>query len=280
MGTVLAVLTAGIAAAAEPRPAFAGAAVRQIDDYAAALDAARQQEAMLLVSVVPGDGGDADDPVTRQLASPATRRRFSQSGVPWVFCRIGMSTGGKTLVQSTALAALRRGPGIFVVDQAHARWRGRVVSALPQTPGRYYRLTVADVDLLPGLPAGSLTQRSLILAVRRHPEHPQSTGGRCDELLCSAAAAHADHQARLQRQGHHGWETRSRRLRAAAGRASEVCAESWPDQDLLDSCVDCVACWRQSAGHWQAVSSPQTAYGYDLRRGGNGIWYATGIFIR
>jgi hypothetical protein len=59
-----------------------------------------------------------------------------------------------------------------------------------------------------------------------------------------------------------------------------VCAESWENQDLLDSCVDCVASWRQSSGHWNAVRSPQSAYGYDIRRGPNGIWYATGIFLR
>jgi hypothetical protein len=39
-----------------------------------------------------------------------------------------------------------------------------------------------------------------------------------------------------------------------------------------------VASWRQSSGHWRAVSGHHAAYGYDIRRGGNGIWYATGIF--
>ena len=99
-------------------------------------------------------------------------------------------------------------------------------------------------------------------------------------MLCDAAAAHSAHQATLQQQGHHGWQARSQQLAAGRGSAAEVCAESWPDQDLLDSCVDCVACWRQSTGHWAAVSQPQTAFGYDIRRGTNGIWYATGIFIR
>jgi hypothetical protein len=101
---------------------------------------------------------------------------------------------------------------------------------------------------------------------------------RCVSDPCgSEAASHSAHQARIRRQGHHGWDVRSQRL---GGAAAEVCAESWENQDLMDSCVDCVASWRQSSGHWSAVRSPQSSYGYDIRRGPNGIWYATGIFVK
>jgi hypothetical protein len=59
---------------------------------------------------------------------------------------------------------------------------------------------------------------------------------------------------------------------------SEVCAESWPGQGMIDSCIDCVDSWRHSSGHWQGVSRRHRAFGYDIRRGRNGIWYGTGIF--
>jgi len=247
--------------------------------YVAALKAARQQAGMLLVSIEPEPATTATDPVACYLARADVRSRFATSSTPWVFCRLGMEDGGTQLLASSALRELRQGPGVFVVDQAHDEWLGRVVSVLPRTAGKYYQFSLDDLGLLADLPAGSLTQRSMILAVRRHHEAPQSTCGRCDRRLAEAAAAHSAHQARLQVQGHHGWATRSRQL-ATSGGASEVCAESWPDQDLLDSCVDCVACWRQSSGHWQAVSGRQTAFGYDIRRSSNSIWYATGIFIR
>jgi hypothetical protein len=39
-----------------------------------------------------------------------------------------------------------------------------------------------------------------------------------------------------------------------------------------------VASWRQSSGHWRAVSGGHAANGYDIRRGSNSNWYATGIF--
>jgi len=278
---LLVVTTATTEAMATPAPtADRPAVILEINDYAAALETARAHQAMLLVSIEPTSQRQKDDQVARRLACSSLRDRFTAAGISWVFCRLGMDEGGRELIEATSLQELGRGPGICVIDQTPGRWQGRVVTILPRTPGKYYHFLETDLELLPDLPRGSLTQRSLILAVRRHPERPQSTCGRYDDMLATAAASHSGHQASLMRQGHHGWQKRSRQLTGGSGGASEVCAESWPDQDLLDSCVDCVACWRQSAGHWQAVSSTQTAYGYDIRRGNNGIWYATGIFIR
>jgi hypothetical protein len=254
-------------------------AVQRIDAYEAALEAARQSQALLLVSVEPV-GGSPADATGQHLDRPEVQQRFAASGTPWVFCRVGMADGGATLAADPGLVEMRRGPGIFVVDHAHPELAGRIVSVLPRTPGKYYRFSPDHIDQLATLPTGTLTQRSLILAVRIHPEHPQSTQGTCDPSLCQEAAAHSSHQARIRKQGHHGWETRSQRIAGGRGGAAEVCAESWENQDLLDSCVDCVASWRQSPGHWNAVRSPQAAYGYDIRRGSNGIWYATGIFLR
>lgn len=254
-------------------------AVERIDDYAAATAAAQAGGAMLLVSVEPA-GGSGDDVAGNRLESADLQGRFAAGGRPWVFCRLGMEAGGAALVGDPGLVEMRRGPGLFVVDHTGGPYAGRIVSILPRTPGKYYSFSPAHIDELASLPQASLTQRSLILAVRIHPENPQSTSGVCDPALCAEAAAHSAHQARIGRQGHHGWDTRSQRIAAGRGGAAEVCAESWENQDLLDSCIDCVASWRQSGGHWNAVRSPQAAYGYDLRRGPNGIWYATGIFIK
>jgi hypothetical protein len=255
--------------------------------YGAATELARQQQAMLLVSVEPA-GGDPTDAAGQWLERADVQERFAASGTPWVFCRIGIDDPSATdgpqprLIDHPSLAELRHGPGIFVVDHAHDEegLAGRIVSILPRRPGKYYRFDPAHIDELASLPAGTLTQRSLILAVRIHPERPHSVQGVRDPVLAREAAAHSEHQARIRRQGHHDWQTRSQRIHGLVpgGYPTEVCAESWEDQDLLDSCVDCVASWRQSSGHWNAVKSPQAAYGYDIRRGANGIWYATGIF--
>jgi len=259
-----------------------GGAVQRIDDYAAATEAARQTQAMLLVSVEPA-GGDPADAAGQWLERPDVQQRFAASGTPWVFCRLGLHDAGAGLVGDPSLREMRRGAGVFVVDHTPGAYNGRIVSILPRTAGKYYSFSPSHIDELPSLPNGSLTQRSLILAVRIHPEHPQSTQGSFDPTLAEAATSHSEHQARIGRQGHHDWQSRSQALAGRVGGGGypqEVCAESWENQDLLDSCVDCVASWRQSSGHWSAVKSPQSSYGYDIRRGPNGIWYATGIFVK
>jgi hypothetical protein len=276
-------LVARPAAAATPdrKAALETAGIPRIDDYAAAGEAARAAQAMLLVSVEP-NGGDPTDTAGQRLEQADLQERFLRSGMPWVFCRLGMAEAGG-LVGDPSLVEMRRGPGVFVVDHTGGPLTGRIVSILPRTSGKYYRFSPSHIDELASLPSGTLTQRSLILAVRIHPENPQSTFGTCHPILCQEAAAHSSHQARIRTQGHHNWGMRSQRIvgnAGGAGSAAEVCAESWENQDLLDSCVDCVASWRQSSGHWNAVRSPQSAYGYDIRRGSNGIWYATGIFLR
>lgn len=259
----------GVTSAATPlrSPQAEGAAVQRIDDYAAASAAAESLGAMLLVSIERHVG---ESP----LDHPGLHRRMAEADTPWVFCRPDGGTAAR-LGGDPGLVEMRGGDGLFVVDHAHDAWRGRVVSVLPRTPGKYYRFEPHHLDELRSLPEGSLTQRSMILAVRLHPERPQSTAGSFDPVLAAEAEAHSAHQARIRRQGHHGWETRSRRL---GGAAAEVCAQSWDHQDLMDSCVDCVASWRQSSGHWSAVARGHAAFGYDIRRGGDGIWYATGIF--
>jgi len=154
-----------------------------------------------------------------------------------------------------------------------------VVSTFPFSPGQYYRpepfLEILD------LPPGTLTQRTMIFAVRTHPERPSSARGRFHPVLANEAASHSDHQANIRVQGHHNWETRFHRINARIGNgssATEVVAESWPGETLVEAAIECVHCWRQSPGHWRAVRSAHGDFGFDMRRGGNGIWYATGIF--
>ena len=194
---------------------------------------------------------------------------------------------GKSLriLDHGAFSELQKGPGIAVIDLAHegTEYWGYTVSVLPFTPGTYYRFRTSHLETLVHLPPGTLTQRSMILAVRIHPEHPASTNGEEDPILLSEAAVHSNYQAQIRALGHHGWGERFQRIigklfgRGTPGAPVEVVAESWPNEGLMDSCVDCVASWRQSSGHWSAVNAKQASYGYDIREGDNHIWYATGI---
>jgi hypothetical protein len=157
---------------------------------------------------------------------------------------------------------------------------GRVVTALPFAGGKYYRWANSHLNVALDLPPGTISQRTMIWAVRIHPETPRSTAGQPHAALAGAAASHSAHQAQIGVQGHHSWETRFHQVCSAAGAhtASEVVAESWPNENLIDACLDCVASWRHSPGHWNAVRTRHRLFGYDIRRGRNGIWYGTGIF--
>jgi hypothetical protein len=121
----------------------------------------------------------------------------------------------------------------------------------------------------------------MVFAVRIHPESPASTKGDLDPHLAHEAKSHSEYQAQIHVQGHHNWESRFPRIHRLLGfglTPQEVVAESWPHENMLDAAVDCVHSWRQSSGHWGAVKRDQPKFGYDMRRGSNGIWYATGIF--
>jgi len=154
------------------------------------------------------------------------------------------------------------------------------VTALPFASGKYYRWRNSHLNAALELPSGSLSQRTMIWAVRVHEESPASTTGSLHPALAQAAADQSVHQAAIGVQGHHRWETRFHKIRLAAhaNAASEVVAESWPNENLIDACIDCVTSWRHSPGHWQAVRTRHRLFGYDIRRGRNGIWYGTGIF--
>ncbi|RMF99519.1 MAG: hypothetical protein D6741_08355, partial [Planctomycetota bacterium] len=147
-------------------------------------------------------------------------------------------------------------PGLAIVDYASEgeKYYGTVVSVFPFQNGHVY--TRKEMNVILNLPPATLTQRTMIYAVRVHPEHPASADGKLDRYLLSEAEKHSLYQARIRLQGHHNWEQRFHRISAhipPGTLASEVCAESWPGQHLLESAIECVRCWRLSPGHWHAV---------------------------
>lgn len=253
-----------------------------LTSYSEAIETARSQKKLLLVYFT------ADDPRCAQFASQtladpqiaAKLQEFVNVKVP-LDAKVTTENEEVELLKHLAFAEMRGLPGVAILDFAHkdAPYYGCVVSTFPFLP--HLSFTPREMAVILDLPPGTLTQRTLIYAVRIHPEHPGSANGRMDPQLVSEARSSADYQARIGRQGHHFWETRFHRINRLLPfglLASEVCAESWPGEGLLQAAIECVRCWRLSPGHWNAVREPHQIYGYDMKRGANGIWYATGIF--
>lgn len=252
-------------------------------DYGQAVAQAKRDGKMLLIHFV-----DENDPLSRRLETAALQdaevnrmlRRYELLRLPHD-ATIAVDKQPIALLKHEAFAEMLGRPGLAIVDYAHrnSTHYETVVSQFPITQTLSY--CPRQVAVMLDLPPGTLTQRTLIYAVRTHPDRPASADGELLPELQREAESHSGYQARILRQGHHQWETRFHRLNAVLPRglmAREVCAESWPGQNLVEAAIECVRCWRLSSGHWNAVRARQAVFGYDMKRGRNGVWYATGVF--
>lgn len=260
-------------------------------NYENARQEAESQKKMLLVNFVACDGSAYQRSLEKYLHENKSVRD-QLDGYVLVRVKEDERVGGSRLglfrknrsrlIDDAAFQYLGSTPGIAIIDYQHTKqdFTGRMVTALPFKNGKYYRWTNSYLPAALELPAGTITQRTMVWAVRIHPERPHSTEGKMHPELAQGAMKQSAYQASIGVQGHHNWETRVHHLVSStrAHGASEVVAESWPSQGLIDSCIDCVASWRHSPGHWSAVSGTHRYYGYDIRKGSNGIWYGTGIF--
>lgn len=252
-------------------------------DYSAAYKQAQSEQRFLLLWFSPDQPTKADEVFAAQF----DHQDLADDLKPFVRLRIPHSAKVKIkdqpvwLHRHPSFRELLGLPGLAIVDlrDKQSEHYGNVVSIYPFRSGE--PLDQARLQVLLTLPTGTLTQRTLIFAVRTHAERPQSTRGVFDPLLASETRKHSAHQASITLQGHHNWERRFHLISAKLPDrllAQEVCAESWPGQNLVEAAEECVHSWRQSSGHWSAVSGAHPRYGYDMKRGRNGVWYATGIF--
>ncbi len=259
--------------------------IRWHSDYRQAWQLAEQQGRMLLILFRPAHSPLADEVerrITSQLSQQHRSAAFVLARLP-ERCTIRIEGKRTRVLRHAAFREMHGRAGLAIIDLKHrgAEYFGHVVSAFPFVQGSYYRFSLQHLPAMLNLPAGTITQRTMIWAVRTHPDRPASTRGGHDRHLAHAASEHSRYQARLGRQGHHRWGSRFQVLRRLLGfryAPVEVVAESWPGQTMIDACVDCVASWRQSSGHWRAVKSAHGLYAYDIKQGTNGIWYGTGIF--
>ncbi|WP_425616114.1 hypothetical protein NA78x_006053 [Anatilimnocola sp. NA78] len=269
------------AAAAEP--------LTWLEDYRAATKQANENQQLVLIWFYdPAKAAENE----KFAASVLDAGKLRQSLGPMTLAKLPIDAAIKTdgketkLIEHAAFAELLKGSGLAMIDFRDAKQKqqyGHVVSIYPFRRGA---INVSRLQVLCDLPAGTLTQRTLVFAVRTHPAAPKSAWSPASDYLAQKAQEHSHHQASINLQGHHNWESRFHTINAGlaakvAGSSfssKEVCAESWPGQTLLDAAEECVHSWSQSSGHWSAVSAGHSFFGYDMKRGSNGVWYATGIF--
>jgi hypothetical protein len=256
------------------------------EDYGEAIKVAERERRMLFI-YFHNESRDAEqDQFEREaLASVPVRRKLGRFVLARLPSRAQIKVQDKPvkLLDHASFSTMYGRQGIAIVDTTDANSKNyrQVVSAFPFSARKRYDARRLSVIL--DLPRGTLTQRTLVYAVRTHPEAPASTDGDHHDMLAEEAESHSQHQADIDNQGHHNWGHRFQRIssRLPGGMvAVEVCAESWPGEELVDAAEECVNSWRQSSGHWGAVSARQPFFGYDMKLGSRAVWYATGIFGR
>ncbi|MDA7949988.1 MAG: hypothetical protein MPJ24_00740 [Pirellulaceae bacterium] len=260
-------------------------------DYAEAKKNATEKNELLLVVFYPKDQKAKTIDHFAKLQKEIDRSPKSMPAVTSVFLPTDHLTQTqkevskkrpKILLKTEPFTHLHQKPGLAILDFRNAKSSTyeKTISIYPFQKGLPSDEHFKTLLLLPD---GTLTQRTLVFAVRIHPENPRSTSGEPLEVLFDGAEKHSNHQARIRLQGHHNWNRRFHEFNASLPPgmlAQEVCAESWPGEDLYTAALECVSSWRQSSGHWEAVRGQQKYFGYDMKRGSNGIWYATGIFAK
>jgi hypothetical protein len=254
------------------------------DDYATAYRQAIRERKDLLIHFRDDDrldGALRDLEVMQRLA-----RRFVSLRVPTSY-----EYKGERLLDCDFLADMLGRPGLAIVSLHDEQLpiHNQAISAHPLVRSRYGWAPdygPEQLKIILDLPAtATLSQRSMIYAVRVHPERPQSIMGEAHPAFLAHAERHSVHQASLQNQHHAdllGAMANFRSNGVPLRDAGEVVAESWGrivgGENVLEAAFSCVDAWRHSSGHWSAVSRPHRYYGYDVARGANGTWYATGIF--
>jgi len=253
-------------------------------DYDQAAAQAKKEKKDLLICF------QTDDTLAETLKNEEVRKRLRD----YVCLRVPASYeyDGQRLLDHPALEGMMGKPGLAVVsfhDTDLPTYR-QVISAHPLVGSRYGWVPgygPSEIVTILDLPrTATLGQRSMIYAIRVHPERPRSILGKAHAAFLGHAARHSQRQAALQRQHHADIIAASGRMAAESGEhvsaGSEVVAESWGrvvgGENVLEAAFSCVDAWRHSSGHWGAVSRPHRFFGYDIARAANGTWYATGIF--
>jgi len=267
-------------------------------DYEYALETARTSSRKLLIYLY----ADGESEIPEELAAlpmvSASRKfdavvlddGFVRSGLCWyVLLKLPMDTkiidkdGTEMSIYSLpGFGHMIGHPGLVVIDfeSRDKPHYGEVVGILPFLRG--VPPTAAQTETFLELPPGTLTQRTLIYAVRIHPDRPQSASGEPAPAVMQAATEHAMFQAERGILSHHNFGARSYQVKMVLGEGgmpSEICAQSQSGVGLFEGAISCMRAWRHSSGHWSIAKKYHRYYGYDMVRGKNGAWYAVGFFI-
>ncbi len=216
---VLSFAAPGVATAENAKSAEAGATpstnpqagFKWLKDYAKAWRLAKRERKMLFIYFHRPADAAFDNAFHTQAMLPAMndnrRTRFVFAKLPLDASQEIDGAEAKLLSHPSFRHNGNR-RGVAIIDLAHPQISsyGYVVSSFPFEADRHH--TSREIGVILDLPRGTLTQRTMVYAVRIHPESPLSTHGTFSPLLMQEAESHSRHQASIGVQGHHNWGSR------------------------------------------------------------------------
>ena len=191
-------------------------------DYNKAYQAAKRSKRMLLINLTSTSTNNVQTSVDNYIATSAALQKKLQNverlRLP-VDAEITVDGKPQRLLSFAAFAQLHNGPGFVLLDLKNegTNYYGHAVNVLPYSIGKYYHWQNNSLSVILDLPAGTLTQRTMIWAVRTHPEAPQSTYGSHHPTLANGSASHSSYQANIGQQGHQKCRTRVHRVSCSTG---------------------------------------------------------------
>ncbi|HMP03295.1 MAG TPA: hypothetical protein PKD86_15280 [Gemmatales bacterium] len=254
-------------------------------DYNSAVNLAKEQKKDLLVCF------HADDVLDHLFASETVSRKLMTD---YVCLRVPVDykVGDQDLLSHAAFSEMMGKPGVAILslhDESLPHHR-EVISVHPLVSSRYSwvpKFGPEQLAIVLDLPrTATLTQRSMLYGLHVHPERPGSIRGTWQPAFVGHAQRHSARQAAMRHQHHANLIAALAQLKSESGmglyNGSEVVAESWGmvvgGENVLEASFSCIDAWRHSSGHWGAVMRHHRFFGYDIARGANGTWYATGIY--
>jgi hypothetical protein len=259
-------------------------------DYEAALKSARESRRSLLIYFEPAQAPlDASAACDRFNDTALKDLRVASELGKYVLVKVqGVSERALAPVEAAPLTVsapdfseLESNPGLALVEfeNTDAPYYGQTVAVLPfansESPTPEETLTFLT------LPPGTLTQRTMIYAVRIHPHQPLGAAGFPNPVTMTVATEQAEYQAENGILGHQNYSQRSRQALDAlgGGSPSEICAQSRPGIGLFEGALSCMHAWRNSSAHWNFLRREHRCFGFDIRRSKNGTWFSTGFFV-
>ncbi|MGD0383519.1 MAG: thioredoxin family protein, partial [Thermoguttaceae bacterium] len=163
------------------------------DDYARAVRIAEKQGKMLVIYFRDPGNRDCDRFKSETLDDPTVRSKLQDYVCLQAPLDASIIVDGKktVLLEHEAFKEMLGKPGVAIIDyrQPDSQVYGTVISTFPITGSLWY--TPEKMAVILDLPPGTLTQRTLIYAVRTHPDKPASADGELSPYLLEETRNHS-----------------------------------------------------------------------------------------